>query len=192
MESDKERECAFQYVLEYLQAKDKRMRPFVIHRIDKETSGVLMFAKNIKLHSMLRQNWNTYVKTREYIAVVEGKMEKKEDTLISFLKENQNNLVYSVKNGDGQKAVTHYRVIAENKEYSLLKVLIDTGRKNQIRVQMHELGHPILGDEKYGYTKNPLKRLGLHASKLEFLHPITGELISVEAKAPNIFYGLMR
>lgn len=192
VESDKTRECAFQYVLEYLQAKDKRLRPFILHRIDKETSGVLVFAKNIKLHSMLRQNWNTYVKTREYIAVVEGKMEKKEDTVISYLRENQNNLVYSAKDRDGQKAITHYRVIAENREYSLLEIFIDTGRKNQIRVHMHELGHSIVGDEKYGYTKDPLKRLGLHASKLEFLHPITGKLISIEAKAPNTFYGLFK
>ena len=139
---------------------------------------------------MLRLNWNEYVKVREYMAVVEGKMDKKSDTIVSFLKENQNNLVYSTNDPSGQKAITHYHVVHENQNYSLLKVLIDTGRKNQIRVHMHDLNHPIVKDEKYGYTKNPLNRLGLHASRLEFIHPVTKELISLVAPTPRIFYGL--
>lgn len=192
VESDKERECAFNYVLEYLQAKNKALRPFILHRIDKETSGVLVFAKNVKIHSMLRLNWNDYVKTREYHAVVEGILEKKEDTISSYLMENSNNLVYSTQNPSGQKAITNYKVIKQSQEFSLLRVNILTGRKNQIRVHMQELGHPIVGDDKYGHTKNPLKRLGLHASKLEFVHPITNELIEIKAKVPNIFHGLFK
>lgn len=190
VESDKETECAFNYVLGYLQQKNKALRPFILHRIDKETSGVLVFAKNVKIHSMLRLNWNEYVQTRQYYAVIEGNLEKKSDTIISYLKENQNNLVYSTNDPSGQKAITHYTVKKESKEFSLLQVSIDTGRKNQIRLHMQDLGHPIVGDEKYGYTKNPLKRLGLHASKLEFIHPITKELISISAPVPKIFYGL--
>ncbi len=192
VESDKERECAFNYVLEYLQQKNKALRPFILHRIDKETSGVLVFAINVKIHSMLRLNWNDYVKTREYHAIVEGILENKEDTIQSYLMENSNNLVYSTQNSQGQKAITNYKVIKQNKEFSLLKVNILTGRKNQIRVHMQELGHPIVGDDKYGHTKNPLKRLGLHASKLEFVHPITNELIEIRAKLPNIFHGLFK
>lgn len=190
VESDKERECAFSYVLGHLQQRDKSLRPFILHRIDKETSGVLIFAKNVKIHSMLKLNWNDYVKTREYIAVVEGNLPKKEDTITSYLMENQNNLVYSTQNRGGQKAITHYKVLKASKEFSLVQVLIDSGRKNQIRVHMQELGHPIVGDDKYGHTKNPLNRLGLHASKLEFVHPITKELISIVSPVPKTFLGL--
>ena len=189
VESDKERECAFSYVLEYMQDNDPTSRPFVLHRIDKETSGVLVFAKNVKIHSILRLKWNELIQTREYYAMVEGTLKEKEGRITSYLKENQNNMVYSTQDPSGQKAVTDYKVKKENGQYSLLSVLIYTGRKNQIRVHMQDLGHPIVGDEKYGYTKNPLKRLGLHASKLEFLHPITGKLISIKAPVPSIFYG---
>ena len=189
VESDKETECAFSYVLQYLQNKNKALRPFVLHRIDKETSGVLVFAKNTKIHSMLKLNWNEYVRVREYTAVFEGVMEEKNKTISSYLFENTNNLVYSSTNPNGQKAITHYTVLKQNPQYSLLKVNIDTGRKNQIRVHMQELGHPIVGDDKYGCTKNPFKRLGLHASKLEFIHPITKELISISAPVPGVFKG---
>lgn len=189
VESDKERECAFSYVLEYMQDNDPTSRPFVLHRIDKETSGVLVFAKNVKIHSMLRLKWNELIQTREYYAMIEGTLKEKEGRITSYLKENQNNLVYSTQDPSGQKAVTDYKVKKENGQYSLLSVLIYTGRKNQIRVHMQDLGHPIVGDEKYGYTKNPLKRLGLHASKLEFKNPITGKLISIKAPVPSIFFG---
>jgi 23S rRNA pseudouridine1911/1915/1917 synthase len=189
VESDKERECAFSYVLEYMQENDPKSRPFVLHRIDKETSGVLVFAKNVKIHSMLKLNWNEYIKTREYFAMVEGTLKEKEGRITSYLKENQNNLVYSTQDPSGALAVTDYKVKKENGQYSLLSVLIYTGRKNQIRVHMHDICNPIVGDDKYGCTKNPLKRLGLHASRLEFLHPITKELISIKAPVPNIFYG---
>ena len=189
VESDKERECAFSYVLEYMQENDPKSRPFVLHRIDKETSGVLVFAKNVKIHSMLKLNWNEYIKTREYFAMVEGTLKEKEGRITSYLKENQNNLVYSTQDPSGLLAVTDYKVKKENGQYSLLSVLIFTGRKNQIRVHMHDIGNPIVGDDKYACTKNPLKRLGLHASRLEFLHPITKELISIKAPVPNIFYG---
>ena len=189
VESDKERECAFSYVLEYMQENDPKSRPFVLHRIDKETSGVLVFAKNVKIHSMLKLNWNEYIKTREYFAMVEGTLKEKEGRITSYLKENQNNLVYSTQDPSGALAVTDYKVKKENGQYSLLSVLIYTGRKNQIRVHMHDIGNPIVGDDKYGCTKNPLTRLGLHASRLEFLHPITKELISIKAPVPNIFYG---
>ena len=190
VESDKEKECAFGYVMEYLRAKDKNARPFILHRIDKETSGVLIFAKDVKVHSMMRLKWNEYVTSREYHAVVEGKFEKKEDTLISYLKENSCNLVYATNDPSGQRAVTHYKVLKETEKLSFIAVRIDTGRKNQIRVQMHAAGHPVVGDEKYGFTQNPLGRLGLHASRLEFKHPITEEIISVSSPVPPTFRGL--
>ncbi len=189
VESENETECAYQYLLKYFQATDKTARPFILHRIDKETSGVLIFAKNPVVHSKLKLNWNDLVKTREYIAVVEGEMEQNEGTFVSYLKQNKNNVVYSNFNStDGQRAVTHYKVIKKNKDFSLLQVLIDTGRKNQIRVHMHDMHHPIVGDEKYGFTKNPLSRLGLHASKLEFINPNTHMLVSISAPAPKSFF----
>lgn len=187
VESDKQTECAYGYMLKYLQSKDKTSRPFILHRIDKETSGVLVFAKNIKLHSMLKMHWNEQVQTREYYAVVEGVFEEKSGTLVDYLKENANNLVYVTGDPTGQKAITHYEVLAENGQYSLLRVKIDTGRKNQIRVQMKAQGHPVVGDDKYGGTKDPLGRLGLHASKLEFIHPVSKELITIAAPVPSAF-----
>lgn len=193
VESDKDTECAYGYVLGYMQSQGKNSRPFILHRIDKETSGVLVFAKNIKLHSMLKMHWNEQVTLREYFAVVEGILEKKQDTLTTYLKENKNNVVYATNDPTGQKAVTHYEVVKENGEYSLLKVKIDTGRKNQIRVQMQAIGHPVVGDDKYGkkadgtWVKNPLSRLGLHASQLQFIHPVTKEMIAFNAPLPPSF-----
>lgn len=197
VESDKEHECAYGYITDHLQRQDKNARAFVLHRIDKETSGVLLFAKDIKLHSMLKMHWNEQVQTREYYAVVEGTLEKKSDTLTTYLKENVNNLVYATSDPTGQKAVTHYEVLKENGQYSLLRVKIDTGRKNQIRVHMQTLDHPVVGDDKYGkkqdgtFVKNPLERLGLHASALEFIHPVTKELITIRAGVPAAFRALL-
>lgn len=188
VESDNEKECAYGYMLKYFQSKDKNLRPYILHRIDKETSGVLIFAKNPKIHSMLKLNWNDYVKTREYYALVEGKVEKQEGTIVTYLKENSYNMVYSSLDKTGQKSITHYELEKTNDTYSLLKVNIDTGRKNQIRVHMQNIHHPICGDEKYGCEKDPLNRLGLHASKLEFIHPIKKELVSISAKVPESFY----
>ncbi len=118
-------------------------------------------------------------------------MESKADTLIHHLKENANNLVYCTKDTTFPKAITHYETLRENGEYSLLRVHIDTGKKNQIRVQMKEIGHAIVGDDKYGVAKNPLGRLGLHASKLEFIHPLTKELITISAPVPAAFHVLL-
>ena len=190
VESDKERDCAYGLVASYLQSTDKSARPFVLHRIDKETSGVLVFAKNPKIHSILRLHWNEYVKTREYIAVAEGKFEQKQARLEGYLRENKNNLMYVTNDPSGQKAITEYRVLRESENYSLLAVEIFTGRKNQIRVQLGNIGHGIVGDDKYGFTKDPLGRLGLHASKLVFEHPLTGEEISISASAPSTFWKL--
>ena len=190
VQSDKDRESAYYYVSEYLKDESKTRRAYQLHRIDKETSGVLVFTKNIKLHSMLKLNWNDYVTLREYYAIIEGKLEDKEGTIKTYLKENSNNLMYVTKDNTGQLAITHYEVIRSNNNYSLLRVWIDSGRKNQIRVHMAYLGHPIIGDDKYGHKVSPIGRLGLHASKLSFKHPITGEEMTFTAQVPNIFYTL--
>ena len=190
VESDKESECAYSYVMQYLQQKSPNLRAFQLHRIDKETSGVLLFTKNVKIHSILKLNWNEYVKAREYYAVIEGHLKEKEGRHESYLLENQNNMVYSSKNPAGQKTVTDYKVIKESNAYSLVKVNILTGRKNQIRVHMQDMGCPIVGDTKYGHTKDPLKRLGLHASRLEIINPLNNEVISISAPLPGTFRSL--
>ena len=166
---------------------DPKARPYILHRIDKDTSGVLVFAKDIKLHSMLKMHWNEDIKLRKYIAVVSGRMPQKEDRIISYLKENVNNLVYVSEDRGGKKAVTNYKVLKENARYSMLDVAIETGRKNQIRVQLESLGHPVIGDEKYGEGENPIGRLGLHASELIFIHPVTKQKISLIAPVPKEF-----
>ena len=192
--SDNEKSStAYRMVADYVQQKDKHNRVFVVHRIDEDTSGVLMFAKNAKLTEAFQDKWNDIVTKRGYYAIVEGHMDKKEDTIKSFLKKNSQNMMYSSKkSGDGQFAVTHYEVMKESKEYSLLDVNIDTGRKNQIRVHLGEKGHYIIGDDKYGNPNNPLKRLGLHAYCLEFKHPLTGKKMKFNAKIPAEFEYLFK
>ncbi len=192
VESDNEFECAFSHVFAYLQENSKTARPYILHRIDKETSGVLVFAKNPKVYSALKLHWNEYVTLREYYAVVEGVMESKADTVVSYLKENANNMVYVTQDRTAQKAITTYKVIRESAQYSLLQVQIDTGKKNQIRVQMKSIGHGVVGDEKYGTPKSPLGRLGLHASKLTFLHPFTKSEIHIVASVPPSFKTLFQ
>ena len=188
VEDDKKNKSAYYYVEEYLSSFNKKDRPFVIHRIDKETSGVLVFAKNPKVQSILRLNWDKFVKTREYVAIVEGHMEHDTERITSYLLEDKNNLMYVSRGNEGQKAITNYKVTRKNNAYSMLKVDIETGRKNQIRVVLKSLGHPIIGDDKYNVQgKNPIKRLGLHASKLEFVDPLSRKLISIESKIPAIF-----
>ena len=194
IESDHEKtETAYKLVLEYMSQKDKHARCFQVHRLDKETSGLLLFTKSYELKELLSKNWNSLVKERGYVAVVEGQMPKKEGTIINWLKETDTHLMYdSKKNGDGIKAITNYKVIKESPKYSLLNVIIETGRKNQIRVAMNELGHPIVGDDKYGNPSDPLKRLGLHASTLKFKHPITKEIMSFKADIPAVFKKLFK
>ena len=190
--SDNEKNStAYRMLSDYVQQKDKHNRIFVVHRLDEDTSGVLMVAKNVKIQQALQNNWNDIVKKRGYYAIVEGVMEKKSDTIKSYLKKNSQNLMYSSKKvGDGQLAITHYKVIKSNDKYSLLDVNIDTGRKNQIRVHLGERGHHIIGDDKYGEPANPIKRLGLHAYELDLIHPFTGKLMKFTSPMPKEFQAL--
>lgn len=176
----------YHYVSEYLKRKNKSNRVFIIHRLDKETSGVLVFAKDEKTKNLFQKNWNELVKLREYTAVVHGKMPKKSDRLVNRLLETKTNLVYVTKKEEGREAITNYQVLKENKNYSLLKINIETGRKNQIRVQLAHICNPIVGDNKYG-TEKSKKRLYLHANKLKFFYPILKKEITLNAKIPDEF-----
>ena len=192
--SDNEKgRTAYRMVNDYVQQKDKHNRIFVVHRLDEDTSGVLMFAKNSRIKDILQKNWNDIVLERGYYAVVEGKMPKQEDTLINFLKENSLNLMYvSNDKVNGKKCITSYKVLKTNKDYSLLDVNIDSGRKNQIRVQLGHIGHHVIGDDKYGEPADPIKRLGLHAYKLKFVHPITKKIFEIKTDIPKEFVGLFK
>ena len=161
----------YHYVGGYLKEKNKSNKVFIVHRLDCETSGIVLFAKDEKTKNMLQKDWNNLVKIREYTAVVHGKMPKQQDRLINKLLETKTNLVYITNKEEGKVAITNYQVIKETSKYRLLKINIETGRKNQIRVQLANIGNPIVGDHKYGENYS-MKRLYLHANKLKLFYPI--------------------
>lgn len=187
--TDNEKEkTLFHQVLMYERKKNKNNKIFIVHRLDKDTSGIVVFAKNVEVKNKLQDTWEEV--KRGYVAVVEG-MTKECDTIKSWLKENSAFISYSSdKPNDGKLAITKYKKLAHSKSYSLLEINILTGRKNQIRVHMKENGTPIMGDNKYGAKTNPLKRLGLCANKIEFMHPITHTLLKLEVKVPKEFLNM--
>ena len=190
--SDKEKSStAYRMLSDYVQQKDKHNRIFVVHRLDEDTSGVLMVAKNPDIQKALQDNWNDIVTKRGYYAIVEGQMPNNEGTIKSYLKKNAQNLMYSSKDKNGQFSITHYKVMKTNEKYSLLDVNIDTGRKNQIRVHLGDLGHNVIGDDKYGNPSNPIKRLGLHAYELDLKNPLSGKMMKFVAPMPKEFEALM-
>ena len=185
---------AYRMVSDYVQQKDRHNRIYVVHRLDEDTSGVLMFAKNPEIRDELQKSWSDIVKSRKYFAIVEGVMENQEERLVNYLKENSLNMMFVTKNSkdkDAKKCITSYKVIKTNKHYSLLDVEIETGRKNQIRVQLGNIGHFVIGDDKYGEPSNPLRRLGLHSYELSFIHPLTKKLYVFNAPMPEDFNKLL-
>src|SRR5438132_1000260 len=174
--TERERENTAQaYLNDYLKRKGEG-RIHVVHRLDRETSGVLVFARDFATRETLKQRFAAHDIERVYIAVVEGAMEKPSGTIRSHLRERRDLRMESVDaHPDAKLAITHYRTIAANDRYSMLEVTLETGRKNQIRAHLSEQRHPIVGDRLYGSTSNPLGRLGLHAKFLGFDHPVTGE-----------------
>lgn len=182
--TEKEKEnTAYHLISTYLKEKNKTAKVFIIHRLDKETSGTLVFAKDEKTKQLFQENWEELVKTRGYIATVEGHVTKKEGIIHTWLEENKNGFVYSNKNKQGKEAITEYKVIKEKENRTIIDIKLKTGRKNQIRVHMKELGNVIVGDKKYGSTIK--SRLLLHCYILEFIHPITKKMISIKTKIPN-------
>ena len=189
--NDKEKEItAYRMVSDYVKSINKKKFIFVVHRLDQDTSGVLLFCKNDKIRDKMQDNWNTIVKKRGYIAVVDGKLVDS-GTFHSYLREDKRQFVYSTKNGLGKEAITHYSTIKYNNKYSMLQVFIDTGRRNQIRVHLSEHGYPIVGDKKYKCKSNPVKRLCLHANILEFIHPVSKKIVSIKCEIPSEFEKLV-
>lgn len=184
---------AFSILKNYVKKASAMNKIYTVHRLDRDTSGILVFAKNRDVQHFLRNNWHEIVVKRLYVAVVEGDTKKEKDRIVTWLTENEiTNKVHSSNtyNG-GKKAITHYRKLASNSNFTLLEVELETGRKNQIRTHMQTIGHPIVGDRKYGATKS-MGRLALHAYVLEFYHPATQELVHFETPIPNEFQKMVK
>ena len=187
-EKEKER-TLFHYVFDYLKKKNKNNKVFIVHRLDKDTSGIVMFAKDEKIKFDLQENWDNF--KRGYVAVVVGKVDKNKGTLKSYLQETKTHLTYSVKDKNGKLAITEYEKVLENKNYTMLSLNLKTGRKNQIRVQLADMGNPIVGDKKYGKKKDPIRRMALVANYLNFIHPKTKQEIIIDIDIPNSFISLV-
>lgn len=183
---------AYRLISDYVSAKNRKDRVYVVHRLDEDTSGVLVFAKSNEVREALQNAWQEIVSDRGYYAIVEGKMEEKEAVLRDYLDQNDLHLVYVTKNkAKGKLAITRYKEIVSKGDYSLLEVHIDSGRKNQIRVQLGSRGHHVIGDDKYGEPANPIGRLGLHAYSLRFHNPHNGKDYQFDSPMPTIFKTLM-
>lgn len=179
----------YRMVSDYLRKEHKKV--FIIHRLDFDTSGIIMFAKSQKVQKLYQDNWNDLAKIREYTAIVDGITANK-GHIESYLKQTKTLLVYSSKNKDGLFAITDYEKIGGNSKYSMLKILISTGRRNQIRCHMADIGHPILGDYRYKCKINPIDRLCLHANRLEIINPITKELMVFNSNIPKEFNSIIK
>ncbi|MCE5272383.1 hypothetical protein LLH00_13980, partial [bacterium] len=167
-----------------------RDRVFIVHRLDRDTSGLLVFARNMKAKTALQGNWRQTHK--KYLAIVHGRCEKEQDTITSYLAENTAGVVYSTDDAaKGKLSHTGYRVLRLGRDHSLLEVDPQTGRKNQIRVHLADIGHPVVGDSKYGLPDKSHKRLALHAAALSFRHPVSGKTLSFETPAPEYFESLL-
>lgn len=192
---------ALSILKDYVKKQSRQASVYVVHRLDRETSGVLVFAKSPELQEYMRTYWRQLVSKRTYVALVEGKLQKREGTITSWLTEDDRTaMVYSsLTDNGGQKAITHYQVVKESTlqsddtaltaEYSLVELNLETGRTNQIRVHMATIGHPVVGDRKYGHgnESSPIDRLCLHARTLEFIHPMTEKKVRFEASTPKEF-----
>ena len=178
---------------EYLRQSHQKCTAHVVHRLDRDTSGLMVYAKDMDTEQMLEHNWHQIVYDRRYVAVVSGEMENDEGTISSWLKDNKAYITYSspVDNG-GKLAITHYHVLDHTTEHSLVEFRLETGRKNQIRVHSADMGHPVCGDSKYGNGDDPIRRLCLHAWLLCFTHPVTGEPMEFETPVPTSFKHLFR
>lgn len=194
MASDSEKsKTAYSMLSEYVKRFDPKNLIFIVHRLDRDTSGLMMFARSKRVQEVMQNAWKEAVVERSYVVVVEGTVEQPEGTITSWLKENKALVMFSSQvPDDGQKAVTHYRVLKAEKQFSLLEVKLETGRKNQIRVHMKDIGHPITGDKKYGAKLNPIGQMGLHARVLAFKHPVSGKAYRFDTPIPGKFLKVFR
>ena len=189
-EKEKER-TLYHIVRDYVASKNPHGRIFIVHRLDKDTSGIVLFAKDEKTKNQLQENWNDYVSLREYTAIVCGHPKEESGQIVQYLKETKTNLVYVSPREDGKKAITNYSVLKTSDKYSMLKVTIETGRRNQIRVAFASKKMTILGDKKYG-EKSKVNRLYLHANRLKIYYPVIKKDILFETSIPTEFKKMMQ
>ncbi len=176
---------------DYFLKSRQKCRAHVVHRLDRDTSGLMVYAKDIETEHILEHNWHQIVYDRRYVAVVSGEMEQNNGTIANWLKDNKAYITYSSPTDNGGKyAVTHFQVLNRTTEHSLVEYKLETGRKNQIRVHSADMGHPVCGDMKYGNGDDPLHRLCLHAYMLCFTHPVTGEPMEFSTPIPTAFRSL--
>lgn len=178
---------------DYFKRTRQKCTAHVVHRLDRDTSGLMIYAKDMETEQLLERDWHGTVFDRRYVAVVSGEMENDEGTIANWLKDNKAYVTFSspVDNG-GKYAVTHYHTLKRTTEHSLVEFKLETGRKNQIRVHTADMGHPICGDVKYGNGDDPLHRLCLHAYVLCFYHPVTGQPMEFSTPIPTPFRSLFK
>lgn len=182
-------DTAYSILRQYVKSKHPSNKIFIVHRLDRDTSGLMIFAKTMEAKENLQHNWNNMVLQRKYVALLDGEMEEQSGVIRTHLAETSQHEVYSTENGDeGKLAVTRYRVRKKGKGHTLAEFSLDTGRKNQIRVHARDLGCPITGDKKYGKGAGPLHRLALHAETIRFAHPITKMDMNFTSPVPSQFY----
>ncbi|MDU1890442.1 MAG: RluA family pseudouridine synthase [Dysgonomonas sp.] len=185
--TDKEKVRTIYNVLnEYVKKKVRDNRVFVLHRLDREASGLLIFAKNAEIQEMFQKNWEQLVRQYTYSVVIYGRPEQRTGTVVSWLSENKNLVMQaSSRDNGGLKAVLKYKIVKTVNSFSLAEIDLETRRKNQLRVQMQSIGHPVVGDKKYGAKTNPIKRIALHAGILALKHPVTGEVLEFKSTMPK-------
>ncbi len=192
-QSHRKEESAYSILRDYVKTQDPRNKLYVVHRLDRDTSGLMMFAKTEEAQETLRHNWNNMVLDRLYVALLEGFVKEDSGFVKSRLAENSQFVVYSTDNPEeGKLALTRFKVLKRANGLSLVEFSLDTGRKNQIRVHASEMGHPISGDRKYGAKESRLHRLCLHARTLRFAHPITRKDMRFELPIPSRFLNAVK
>ena len=178
---------------DYFAKSHQKCRAHVVHRLDRDTSGLMIYAKDIDTEQILEHNWHQIVYDRRYVAVTSGEMKDDNGTIANWLKDNKAYITYSSPVDNRRKyAVTHYHVLNRTTEHTLVEYKLETGRKNQIRVHSADMGHPVCGDIKYGNGDDPLHRLCLHAYMLCFTHPVTGERMDFSTPIPTAFRSLFK
>ncbi|MDE6341903.1 MAG: RluA family pseudouridine synthase [Muribaculaceae bacterium] len=180
-------ETAYSILRDYVKSEHPANKIFIVHRLDRDTSGLMIFAKSMEAKENLQHNWNNMVLERKYVALLDGELEHDSGTVRSNLAETSTHEVYSSEDGNGKLAVTRYKVRRRGKGRTLAEFSLDTGRKNQIRVHAKDLGCPIVGDKRYGNGAGPLHRLALHAETLRFAHPITKKDMNFTSPVPSQF-----
>lgn len=188
------KQTAYRIITNHIQQENPANHLFVVHRLDRDASGLMVFAKNRKAQLEMQATWDKTALKRRYLIVVQGTFEKDEDTITSFLKESKALIVYSTKHEvkGSRKAISHYKVVKKNEYFTLIEACQETERKHQLRAQLKAMEHPIVGDKKYEATENPIGRMAFHAKELTFIHPATHKEVKFETKVPDDFLKIFR